>query len=78
MILRTQYLERIRPFYDSELIKVIKKSGTNGASKIIIKPAIMNLLEVFFPFIFPSPFAQKLSLSEVNITIKFGAICKNA
>jgi len=23
MILRTQYLERIRPFYDSELIKVI-------------------------------------------------------
>ncbi len=34
MILRTQYLERIRPFYDSELIKVI--TGVRRCGKSVL------------------------------------------
>ncbi len=39
MILRTQYLERIRPFYDSELIKVITGVRRCGKSVLLMQIA---------------------------------------
>ena len=40
MILRTQYLERIRPFYDSELIKVI--TGVRRCGKSVLLKQIAD------------------------------------
>ena len=35
MVIRTQYLERLRPFYDSELVKVITGIRRCGKSTIL-------------------------------------------
>jgi predicted AAA+ superfamily ATPase len=34
MVIRTQYLERLRPFYDSELVKVITGIRRCGKSTV--------------------------------------------
>ena len=47
MILRTQYLERIRPFYDSELIKVITGVRRCGKSVLLKQIAVEIRAEHF-------------------------------